>query len=104
YLFSRLRACCENGWRGRLAPDSESGRPADRNFREQRCEKPAPIGSGYRSGSVRRVACATAKPILAQIVPAQHAREEFLREVVRVGGIISFTPDVGVQGWPITPA
>ena len=64
---SPLRACFENGWRGRLARPGR--RPADRNCRKQRCEKAVPIGANCRSGSVRRVAgrhrrvaCATNKP------------------------------------------
>ena len=55
-----LKACFENGWRGR---------PADRNCGEQRCEKAAPFGSDCPSSSIRRVAgrhrrvaCATRKP------------------------------------------
>jgi len=42
------------GWRGR--PARSGRRPADRNFREQRCEKAVVIGSNCRSHSVRRVA------------------------------------------------
>jgi hypothetical protein len=37
----RLRACFENGWRGR--PARPGRRPADRNCRDQRCEKAVPI-------------------------------------------------------------
>src|SRR5439155_22366782 len=72
-----IRACFENAWRGRSArcheimPSARTGRrPADRNCREQRCEKAVLIGSNCRSRSVRRVAgrhrrvaCATSKPI-----------------------------------------
>src|SRR5438876_12385501 len=62
-----IRACFENGWRGR--PARPGRRPADQNCCEQRCEKAVPIGSNCRPRSVRRVAgqhrrvaCATSKP------------------------------------------